>query len=226
MCGRYAIRVDAETLAQRFHLTAPELPLPDDLAGPRYNVAPTQRMAIVVRDAEGAHARPMRWGLVPRWAKDPSGGAKMINARSETLIEKPTFRPLVRTRRCVVPASGFYEWDRATRTPYFIHLKGEPVLGFAGLYDIWSGPDGTVMPTYTIITTAANETIAPIHDRMPAILRPEDEDDWLDPANTKPEEVLPLLRPYAPTDIALYKVSRDVNSPRNDREDLLLPLGA
>lgn len=226
MCGRYAIRVDAETLAQRFHLSTPELPLPVELASPRYNVAPTQTMPVVVRDDRGAHLAPMRWGLVPRWAKDPSAGAKMINARAETLIEKPTFRPLLRSRRCVVPASGFFEWERSSRTPYFIQVRDEPVFGFAGLYDVWSGPDGAPLPTYTIITTAANELVAPIHDRMPAILRPEDEGEWLDPANAKAEELLPLLRPYAPVDMALYAVSRDVNSPRNDRADLLLPLSA
>ena len=219
MCGRYAIVLaDDGTLQRRFSLEE----LLDNPA-PRFNVAPTQTLPVIVRNTPDRVAM-MRWGLIPFWAKDASIGSKMINARAETVAEKPAFRRPLRSQRCLVPASGFFEWKREgdSKTPHFIHLPGEPIFAFAGLYDTWRDPEGQTVQSYTILTTEPNDLMADIHNRMPVILRREDEDDWLDPANTEPEHLLPLLRPYPASEMAAYPVSRMVNSPRNDAPDLLL----
>jgi putative SOS response-associated peptidase YedK len=219
MCGRYTVKVDAGQLARRFHVAAPELPLSPDL--PRYNAAPTQQLPVVVRHDAANQLRVMRWGLVPHWAKDDTGGARMINARAETLLERPSYRPLVRSRRCLVPASGFYEWQPATKQPYFIHLREREVFAFAGLYDRWRNREGEELATYTIITTAPNDLMGTIHNRMPVILRPEDEEEWLDTETTEREPVLALLRAYPAEEMEAYPVSRAVNSPRNEGAQLV-----
>jgi putative SOS response-associated peptidase YedK len=219
MCGRYAIVVAGDgTLQRRFSLEE----LHEDPA-PRFNVAPTQTLPVITRNSPN-RVEMMRWGLVPSWAKDASIGSRMINARAETVAEKPAFRRSLRSQRCLVPATGFYEWKRDgdRKTPHFIHLREEPLFAFAGLYDVWRDPDGQTMKTYTILTTAPNALMSEIHNRMPVILRREDEDDWLDPANSEPEHLLPLLRPYPASEMAAYPVSRMVNSPANDAPDLLL----
>jgi putative SOS response-associated peptidase YedK len=218
MCGRYTIRVDAGLLARRFGVAMPELPS----FTPRYNVAPTQQLPVVVH-GNARRLAVMRWGLIPRWAKDGAIGTKMINARAETLTEKPSFRPLLRTRRCLVPASGFYEWDLATRTPHHIHVMDASVFAFAGLYDVWRDHEGHEVPTYAIITTTPNALVAPIHDRMLVILRPEDEDAWLDPDEAELRALPALLRPYPAEAMADYPVARAVNSPRHDGPKLLAP---
>ncbi|MHB8648359.1 MAG: SOS response-associated peptidase [Thermomicrobiales bacterium] len=213
MCGRYAIVLVGDgTLQRRFSLEE----LLDDPA-PRYNVAPTQTLPVIVRNSPN-RVEMMRWGLIPSWAKDPSIGSKMINARAETVAEKPAFRRPLRGQRCLVPASGFFEWKREGdgKIPHFIHLPDEPLFAFAGLYDIWRDPDGQVVKSYTILTTGPNDLMAGIHNRMPVILRREDEDEWLDPDNTEPEQLLPLLRPYPSHAMEAYPVSRIVNSPMND----------
>ena len=218
MCGRYAIvLVDDGTLQRRFSLEE----LPDDLQ-PRFNVAPTQTLPVITRNSPN-RVEMMRWGLIPSWAKDASIGSKMINARAETVAEKPAFRRPLRTQRCLVPATGFYEWQRDgdSKTPHFIHLPDEPLFAFAGLYDIWRDPDGQTVKTYTILTTEPNALMASIHNRMPVILRREDEDEWLNPDNTEPEHLLPLLRPYSSGKMAAYPVSRMVNSPQNDAPGIL-----
>ncbi len=140
----------------------------------------------------------MRWGLIPSWAKDASGAGRMINARAETVAEKPIYRTALRSRRCLVPANGFFEWRRAgtSRTPYFIRMKDESLFAFAGLYDSWRDPNGVTVMTYTIITTEPNALVATIHDRMPVILHREDENRWLDPDITDPGALVPLLRPH------------------------------
>ena len=218
MCGRYTL-VEVDGLQRRFAL---EETLPEATA--RYNIAPTQTMPVIVRHSPN-HAEWMRWGLVPFWAKEPGIGSRMINARAETVAEKPAFRRAFRARRCLVPASGFYEWQRGARgkTPYYIHLPDMPLFAFAGLHETWRGPDGAELRTYTIITTAANDLMAPLHDRMPAILAPDDEETWLDPDATEPEQLLPLLRPYPAKEMAAYPVAPAVNSPRNDTATLLEP---
>lgn len=213
MCGRYAlVPVGDGSFQRRFSLEERA----DDPA-PRFNVAPTQTLPVIVRNSPNRVAM-MRWGLIPSWAKDASIGSKMINARAETVAEKPAFRGPLRSRRCLVPASGFFEWKREGdgKMPHFIHLPDEPLFGFAGLYDIWRDPDGQTVQSYTILTTAPNALMSSIHNRMPVILRREDEDEWLDPANTEPEQLLPLLRPYPAEEMAAYPVSRLVNSPQHD----------
>ena len=218
MCGRYAIVLVGDgTLQRRFSLE--ELV---DEPQPRYNVAPTQTLPVVTRNSPN-RVEMMRWGLIPSWAKDASIGSRMINARAETVAEKPAFRRPLRAQRCLVPATGFYEWKRDgdRKAPYFIHLPDEPLFAFAGLYDTWRDPDGQTVKTYTILTTEPNALMAGIHNRMPVILRREDEDEWLDPTNTEAEHLLPLLRPYPSDAMAAYPVSRMVNSPQNDVPALL-----
>ncbi len=218
MCGRYAIVLAGDgTLQRRFSLEE----LRDD-PQLRFNVAPTQTLPVITRNSPN-RVEMMRWGLIPSWAKDAAIGSKMINARAETVAEKPAFRRPLRSQRCLVPATGFYEWQRDgdRKTPHFIHLPGEPLFAFAGLYDAWRDPDGQTVKTYTILTTEPNDLMASIHNRMPVILRREDEDEWLDPNNTKPEHLLPLLRPYPAGAMAAYPVSRSVNSVRNDAPGLL-----
>ncbi len=219
MCGRYAIVLAEDgSLQRRFSLEE----LLDDPA-PRYNVAPTQTLPVVVRHSPN-HLAMMRWGLIPSWAKDPSIGNRMINARAESVAEKPAFRRPFRSQRCLVPASGFFEWKRegTGKQPYFVHLTDEPLFAFAGLYDIWHDPQGQAVHSYTILTTDANDLMAPIHNRMPVILAREDEDDWLDPDISEPERLLPLLRPYPARAMEAYPVSRAVNSPMHDAPDVLL----
>lgn len=218
MCGRYAIVLVGDgTLQRRFSLEERI-----DEPQPRFNVAPTQTLPVITRNSPN-RVEMMRWGLIPSWAKDASIGSRMINARAETVAEKPAFRRPLRTQRCLVPATGFYEWKRDgdRKAPHFIHLPDEPLFAFAGLYDIWRNPEGQTVKTYTILTTEPNAVMAGIHNRMPVILRREDEDEWLDPTNTEPEHLLPLLRPYLSDAMAAYPVSRMVNSPQNDVPALL-----
>jgi len=218
MCGRYALLATGE-LQTRFEITG-EVPELDA----RYNVAPTQTLPVIVRNSPNRVAL-MRWGLIPSWAKDASGAGRMINARAETVAEKPSYRTALRSRRCLVPANGFFEWRRvgATRTPFYIHMKDESLFAFAGLYDTWRDPNGVAVTTYTIITTEPNELVATIHDRMPVILHREDEDRWLDPGITDPGAVLPLLHPHPAEGMATYPISTTVNSPAHDSPDILQP---
>jgi putative SOS response-associated peptidase YedK len=221
MCGRFTLR-QPDLLADRFQATL-------DLAGdlpPRFNVAPTQPAPIVVEEPEGRLVRAARWGLIPSWAKDPSIGNRLINARGETLAEKPSFRAALRSRRCLVPADGFFEWHRADakrKTPYFIHRRDDGLFAFAGLYERWRDPAGDFVTSFTIITTTPNEAIAAggpdhssLHDRMPVILLPEEEGLWLDPATGDTDVWRHLVRPYPSDLIDLYPVSTLVNSPAND----------
>jgi putative SOS response-associated peptidase YedK len=219
MCGRFALYITLEELADYFDL--PELPA--QLA-PRYNIAPTQPVGIVRIDAQHktrAWALTL-WGLIPSWSKDPSLGARMINARAETVDEKPSFRTAFKRRRCIVPASGFYEWmkQEGGKQPYFITSASGDLLGFAGLWESWRGPDGEEIESCTILTTDANETIAPLHDRMPVILTPEDYEEWLgdgkDATPTHLSRLKHLFRPYPAAQIQLHPVGTYVNSPRNE----------
>jgi putative SOS response-associated peptidase YedK len=212
MCGRYVLTANPQQMTERFALSVgpPDLPT-------RYNVAPQMHMPVIVANSPN-RLDIMRWGLVPSWAKDERVGYKTINARAETVAERPAYRAALRYHRCLVPASGFYEW-RATprgKQPYFIHLPDEPLFAFAGLYDIWHSPDGSELPTYTIITCAPNELMAPLHNRMPVILARDAEAAWLDPGETRAAAVLPLLQPFPAEAMAAYAVSTAVNSPGTD----------
>ena len=177
------------------------------------------------RGAGTVEARLMRWGLVPYWAKDQAIGNKMINARSETLAERPSFRDLLSSRRCLVPADDFYEWRKEgkSKQPMLIHVKNRELFGLAGLWDTWRKPDGTLLESFTIATCAPNELMRGIHDRMPVIIRRKDEPAWLDPT-LKNDRVMPLLAPYPTEMMEAYPVSTLVNSPANDSQECAEPL--
>ncbi len=218
MCGRYTL-TNSTNLEQRFRVSQAVLPL-----GARYNVAPTQEMPVVVQAQEGGNRLEiMKWGLIPFWSKEPKAGYSTINARAEGLESKPAYRKPVRSQRCIVPADGFYEWQKSngSKVPFFIHLKGGEVFGMAGLYDLYKLPDGDWLKTYTIVTTEANELMQQVHDRMPVILPKEAEDEWLDRSVTDPFQVIRWLKPYPAEEMELYPVSKQVNSPSNDLPELV-----
>jgi putative SOS response-associated peptidase YedK len=209
MCGRYILSHTTEEVAARFKVQEILFELT-----PRFNIAPTQPVP-VVRQNGSRVLDGFRWGLVPFWAKDPQIGNKMINARAETLAEKPSFKKSLAQRRCLIPADGFYEWMRKgkEKQPMYIHPASGDVFAFAGLWDEWRSPDGSPLRTCTIITTTPNELMSGIHNRMPAILRPEDEELWLDKSITDAPELLSLLRPYPDEALKAQPVSTAVNSP-------------
>jgi putative SOS response-associated peptidase YedK len=220
MCGRFTLRAPAADVANYFDL--PEIPLLE----PRYNVAPTQPVAVVRADAAG-HRRLDRlaWGLVPSWASDPTIGNRLINARAETIAEKPAFRRAFRQRRCLVVADGFYEWQRAGRQkqPYYITAARSGPFALAGLWEQWQRND-LLITSCTIITTEANERVRPLHDRMPVILPPEAWPRWLDPGINDPATVEPLLAPCPTEFLVTFPVSMAVNRPSYDRGDCIEPL--
>ena len=216
MCGRYALHAHPQVVALQFGLAAP----PELKA--RYNIAPASQVLVVRAGESAAQAALVRWGLVPRWARDPAIGAKLNNARAESVTEKPSFREAFRKRRCLIPASGFYEWkaEAGGKQPYYIHPAQGELFALAGLWESWRGPHG-VLETCAVITTAANAAMRPIHDRMPVIVAPRDYARWLDgaPGNDVPE----LLRPSDPGEIAVRRVSRAVSNARNESEKLIEP---
>lgn len=216
MCGRFNL-IRPGTVYTRFH-TLNQLALE-----PRYNIAPGQQVLIVTNQQQ---MQLVRWGLIPHWAKDAKFGNKTINARAETVTEKPAYRRPFRTRRCLIPATGFYEWKTAPegKVPYHIRFKSGEVFGFAGLYDVWKDAEGRELWSCTILTTGANELMAEIHLRMPVIVRQEDEALWLDPEVTDPEQLVPLLVPYDAGQMEAYPVSTLVNRPANEGEQLILPV--
>jgi putative SOS response-associated peptidase YedK len=220
MCGRYASFLPADAIAQLFSTVNP---LPN--AAPSWNVAPTQNAMVVRRrpDTGERHLDLLTWGLVPHWTKDIHQARKPINARAETVATLGTFRAALAARRCLVPADAFYEWKAtpAGKQPYAIARQDGTPLAFAGLWEGWRGPDGDVLRTFAIITTPANATMARVHDRMPAILEPEDWPAWLGEAETDPAA---LLRPAADDVLKLWPVSQAVNNVRNNGADLLEPV--
>ena len=221
MCGRYSLATGTDVLKGLFQVEG-EVP---QLA-PRWNVAPTQPVAVVVVVNEGPRTiRSMRWGLIPSWAKDPAIGNKMINARAETLAEKPSFREALRRRRCLVVADGFYEWvkEGAKKRPVWIHPRDGGVLAFAGLWERWKGPSGEIVESCTIVTTAANGTMAPFHHRMPVILPAAAWDRWLDPKPVDPASLLGLLVPAPDELLSVRPVSTLVNKPSREGKDLVEP---
>lgn len=195
---------------------------------PRYNIAPTQSVPIVVSRENSRALVPMRWGLIPRWAKDPSIGNRLINARSESLSQKPAFRRSFQRRRCLVPADSFYEWQKKAsgdKQPIRLTVGEGEIFAFAGLWDQWIHPDdGHRVCSFTIITTRPNDKVRPIHHRMPVILQREEEDLWLDPGVQDPVILRPLLGPCDSENMRIYPVSRMVNSPKNDQPECILPI--
>ena len=212
MCGRYTLTMSPEELRRLFrYVEMPNFP-------PRYNIAPTQPIAIVRSDHGVRHFQLVRWGLIPSWLKDPSDFSLLLNARAETAAVKPAFRGSMRHRRCLVPASGFYEWRRIgkEKQAFFIRPRDHGVVAFAGLWESWLGADGSEIDTAAILTTGANRLVSSIHDRMPAVIAEADWDAWLDTDGQEPRHVQPLLRP-APEDLfEAIPVSARVNAVRND----------
>lgn len=220
MCGRFALAATGEEVAAHYQLA--EVPF----IAPRFNIAPTQPVAAVRLDLGGARQLThFQWGLIPSWSKDPSMGSKLINARAETASEKPAFRAAFKRRRCLIPATGFYEWQAVGKgkQPMYIHGAGGGLLSLAGLWEIWHAPDGGELATCTILTTSPNDLMEPIHNRMPLILDPGDYDMWLDPS-TEVDQLNHLLRPFATDELAAYPVSTAVNRPQNDSEACIAPL--
>ena len=221
MCGRYSLIADIGELAERFEFDGNGLN-----HAPGYNIAPTQ-MALTVTNGEGRRASYMRWGLIPSWAKSASVGNRMINARAETVAERPSFRTALRRRRCLVLADGFYEWQRigASRRPMRITIESGEPFAFAGLWDVWRDPRDKVVRSCTVITTAANDLLRPIHDRMPVILPRELESLWLDHDIQDPAALGDILTPYPTDAMEAYEVSSLVNSPANNGPEVVAPVG-
>ena len=221
MCGRFTLTSDMDILLYRFAVGMPA----DFNYLPRYNIAPTQPVLGVVYENEQKTLKNFRWGLIPSWAKDMKFGSKMINARSETLSEKPSFKHLVKRQRCLIPADGFYEWIQTSipKQPVYIGLKSNEPFAFAGLWDQWQSPAETIY-SCTIITTAANSLIQSVHHRMPVILTPKQEEIWLNPEIQQYSELAPLFQPYPSDAMEMFPVSLLVNSPRNDSPECIQPI--
>lgn len=222
MCGRFTLHTSANVLAQLFDL--PEAPV----LVPRYNIAPTQPVAIVRagRQPELREWALVRWGLVPSWAKDPGIGVRMINARAETVAEKPSFRAAFKRRRCLVPADGFYEWQKVgkRKQPHYIRMHDRAPFAIAGLWEHWHGPDGSELETCTLLTTEPNELLAPLHNRMPVIIAPEDYEEWLDNSNEDRyflSILRHLLRAYPGEKMETHPVSAYVSNARNEGEECI-----
>jgi len=218
MCGRITLRITADELHSAFGFVAP----PD--YRPRYNIAPSQGILALASGEAGSELRTFRWGLVPSWARDPAIGSRLINARGETVAEKPAFRSAFGRRRCLVLADGFYEWQRSgpVKRPHLLHLRSGEPFTLAGLWEVWSRV-GRTIESCTIITTEANSLVAPVHDRMPVILGPGERERWMAPDATR-AELKGLLRAYPEGEMDLYEVSTVVNSPANDSPECAEPL--
>ncbi|MFB6262035.1 MAG: SOS response-associated peptidase [Bradymonadaceae bacterium] len=223
MCGRFTLNTTGEAIAAQFDVDSVLDPRP------RYNIAPTDEASVVREpDAGDRELSELRWGLVPFWADDPSIGNKMINARAETAPDKPAFRDAFRKRRCIVPASGFYEWAETDdgKQPYWVHPSEDELWGFAGLWERWSDEQtGEILETFAILTGEPNDAVAQLHDRMPVILQRESYDVWLRPGDTDPDSVWELAqRTYPSSKVAAHPVSTRVNNPRFDEPSAIEPL--
>jgi putative SOS response-associated peptidase YedK len=221
MCGRFVITSAPEALRNLFgYIDQPNFP-------PRYNVAPTQPVPVVILANGARQFRLMRWGFVPAWVKDPRGFALLINARAETVTEKPAFKNAIRRRRCLIPADGWYEWSQSERKrPYFIHRRDEQPFGFAALAETWSGPNGEELDTVAVVTTAARGGLATLHPRVPVTISQGDFERWLDCAGDDAGDALALLAPPAEGEFVWHEVSTRVNRTANDDAQLILPISA
>ncbi|NLY10951.1 MAG: SOS response-associated peptidase [Firmicutes bacterium] len=221
MCGRFTLTTTIEKI-----LTHLQLPFAENFDyKPRYNIAPTQQVLSVIGSDLGKTLTYFKWGLIPTWAKDQSIGSRMINARSETLNEKPSFKPLISYNRCAIIADGFYEWKTTQhgKQPYRILRHDQNPFAFAGLWTTWQSPDGEKIRSCTIITTKANSLVEQVHDRMPVILTAKSLDLWLDTSLNRFLDLEEVLIPYPADQLTMYPVSKLVNSPKNDTIDCIKP---
>jgi putative SOS response-associated peptidase YedK len=221
MCGRFTNAAKPKEIEKEFAVRVSK----EELFKPRYNIAPTQIIPAVLESDGERLVSGLKWGLIPHWSKDDSFASKLINARAETLSEKPSFRDAFKKKRCIIPATGFYEWDKKSsgvKQPFYFHLKDKEVFGFAGLWEEWLDKEsGEVIETCAIITTAANEVLKSVHDRMPVILKAKDYDRWLNEKMTETDKLRKLLTPYPAQEMETYAVSREVNKPSNDSPELI-----
>ena len=222
MCGRFTLTADLDHIEERFSFRRAA----NVSFTPRYNIAPSQPILAVINDGEERRAGFLRWGLIPSWSKDEAIGNRMINARAETIAEKPSFKRALQKRRCLVVADGFYEWkaEGKKKTPMCISLMSRALFAFAGLWETWKAPTGEAIHSCTIITTTPNALMESIHTRMPVILPRAAEAVWLDRTVDDPQRLLPLLMPYAGTEMTAYEVSLLVNLPRNDVPACIEPI--
>ncbi len=222
MCGRYTLHVALSEITEEF-----EIYDVDWVWVPYFNIAPGSNVPAVVNESQN-RLKTFRWGLIPSWSKDEPKEIKMINARAETLSEKPSFARVFKTQRCILPANGFYEWraeeGSKVKTPFYIRLRSGKLMGFAGLYDTWQSPDGKIVKSCTIITTVPNDLLSTIHNRMPAIIKPQERNLWLNKDIKDPQQLMPLLKPYPSEELEAYEVSRQVNSPKFNTPECVKPL--
>ncbi|PWW06250.1 putative SOS response-associated peptidase YedK [Paenibacillus cellulosilyticus] len=223
MCGRYTLTVSLEEMMLRFMIGHTNVPY----HRPQYNVAPGQLVLAIINDGEQNRLGELKWGLVPPWADDPKIGSKMLNARAESAADKPAFREAVRRKRCLIPADSFYEWKTrqdGTKQPMRIVMRDRQPFAMAGLYETWVAADGSKLSTCTVLTTSPNELMEPIHNRMPVLLRPEDEPLWLDRKVSDPARLQHLFQPFDESLMDAYPVSASVGSVRNDFAELIEPI--
>jgi putative SOS response-associated peptidase YedK len=222
MCGRYSLTISMGEMVKAFGV------LPGDELVPRYNIAPTQTVPVVCQNGDGTrHLRQYRWGLIPHWAKDASIGSRMINARCETVAEKPAFRGAIRYRRCLIPASGFFEWKQSEnkRVPFYIRRQDQAPMAFAGIWETWKGQEETIV-SCSILTTGANSLVSTLHDRMPVILSSAEYETWLDREVDDPGALAPLYRAFPSDLLEAYEVSTVVNKFQNDSEECIKAVGS
>ncbi len=226
MCGRFTNRAKPEQIKKRFKVGVKN----PNLFQPRFNIAPSQMIGVVYTPETERILSQLKWGLVPSWSKDAPTSKGLINARAETITEKPSFREAFKSRRCIIPASGFYEWQKkgtGAKQPFYFYLKEKDVFGFAGLWEEWLDKQtGELLETCTIITTEANEVLKPIHDRMPVILKSEGYDEWLDAKVKETDKLKKFLAPYPANEMDSHAVSKNVNFPDNNSPELTAPLNS
>lgn len=220
MCGRFTLFTSYQNLISEFHV---QQMFDEAYYEESYNIAPTHSIVSVINDGEKNRMGHLKWGLIPSWAKDEKMASKMINARSETVDEKPSFKKSFYQRRCIIPMDSFYEWKRngKTKTPMRIKMKDDSLFGVAGLWDSWKSPFGEIIHTCTILTTEPNELMAEIHNRMPVILPKEHLSEWLNPSNQDKEQLKSLLVPFSAAKMVAFEVSNQVNSPKNNSPELI-----
>jgi putative SOS response-associated peptidase YedK len=218
MCGRFTFDIPLEVLVEIFGLK--EI----SEIRPSYNIAPTQQVAVVRQISDHNSLVPMKWGLVPSWAKDPAIRSQMINARAETVAVKPSFRHAIKYRRCIVPGSGFFDWkhEGKSKQPYYFRMKNGRPFGFAGIWEEWKAPDGTLLDTFSILTTTANDLVATVHERMPVILPFDDYGTWLNKHLTDPAQLEPFYEPFPAELMDAYPVSDQVNTVRNNSPENII----